>query len=156
MNEPNNTIRPLDNAPDKPSGIPLLLGIALTCLALWLVFDSVRVTSGCGWLTGMMGGYGGNMNGSGWMGLGASTGIVFVPFIAGIIAIFYNFKAKWAYWLSGIGIAVILVEMLSRIRFVFNMKSSHLLLMLGMLAAGLGLCLHGYFRHTHSKPDVAK
>ena len=137
----NTCIHPLDNQPDKPSGIPLLLGIALTGLAIWLMFDSIRVTSGFGFFSGYM-------NNMGMLSMGASTGLIFVPFIAGIIGIFYNFKAKWAYWLSGTGIALVLVEMLSRIRFMFNMKSSHMMLMLAMLAAGLGLCLHGYFRHT--------
>jgi hypothetical protein len=140
----NASVKPLDNTPGKPSGMPLLIGIVLTCLGLWMLFDSVRVTSGFGLFTGYM------THSRNWWGMGASTGIIFIPFIAGVIAIFYNFKAKWAYWLTGIGITIVLVEMFSRIRFVFNMKSSHLMLMFAMLAAGLGLCLHGYFRHART------
>jgi uncharacterized protein len=141
MNEPSDTIHPLDNDPNKPSGLPLLIGIVLTCLGLWMLFDSVRVTSGYGWFSGYM---------RGWWTTTTSTGIVFIPFVIGVVCIFYNMKTKWPYWLTGIGITVVLVEMLSRIRFVFNMKTSHLLLMLALVAAGLGFCLQGYFRHAHS------
>ena len=115
------------------------IGIALTCLGLWLLFDSVRVTSGYGWFSGYM---------RGWWSTTTSTGIIFVPFILGVIAIFYDFNARWAYWLTGLGILVVLLEMLSRIHFEFNIKSSHMLLMLALFAAGLGLCLRGYFKHA--------
>jgi len=60
---------------------------------------------------------------------------------------FYDLKAKWPRWLAGAGILLVLIEMFSRIHFLFNIKTSHLMLMLAMMAAGFGLILHGYFKH---------
>lgn len=71
-------------------------------------------------------------------------GIIFVPFMCGIAVLFFDAKAPWAWWLTIIGLLMVVVEILSRIQFMMNSKSSHLLLMLAMIAAGAGLVLKGY------------
>ncbi|MDA7863979.1 hypothetical protein N9221_00300 [Akkermansiaceae bacterium] len=120
------------------------LGLILFGLGLYLFLDSVRVTSApYGWISGRMGGGRG-------MGETTSMGIVFVPFLAGITILFFDSEKKWAWVLAGLGLAVVAIEILSRVRFVLEMKTTHLLLVLGMVAAGAGLILRSY---VISAPD---
>ncbi len=114
------------------------IGLVLMALGLYLLLDSVRVVSG---------GYGmfSRMIGGGRAGLETtSMGIVFLPFMLGIGALFYDASKRWAWGLSGIGFLVIAIEILSRIQFVMNVKTSHLLMILAMVAAGAGMLAKAY------------
>lgn len=125
------------------------IGFCLSALAAWMFFDSVQVsTAGEGWLSGMMHHQwrGGNF-------ATTSMGIIFVPFFLGVIALFYDASKKWAWALMYCGLAVLSVEILSRIRFLLHVKSSHLLLMLAMFAAGLGLMLQSYRAHSKMQTE---
>jgi hypothetical protein len=82
--------------------------------------------------------------GEGGMWETTSMGIIFVPFLAGVLVLFYDASKRWGWWLGGLGLAVICVEILSRVRFVLNMKTTSLLLVLGMVAAGAGLLARSY------------
>jgi hypothetical protein len=114
-------------------------GIALMAIGAWLLFDSVQMVTGMsGWFSGMLGA------GRGGLWTTTSMGIIFVPFLAGIFILFFDAKAKWAWWLTIIGLLVVIIEILSRIQFVMNSKTSHVLLMLAMIAGGAGLVLKGY------------
>jgi len=73
-----------------------------------------------------------------------SMGIIFVPFLAGVTILFFDAEKRWAWWLTGLGLALIAIEILSRVRFVMEIKTTHLLLVLGMVAAGAGLLLRSY------------
>ena len=73
-----------------------------------------------------------------------SMGIVFVPFFIGVIALFYNAKWRWAWGLTYLGLAVLAVEIFSRVRFILNAKTTHLLGMIVLFAAGVGLMLRSY------------
>ena len=101
-------------------------------LGMYLFLDSVQVRSGqYGWMSGMIG--------RGRQGMETtSMGIVFVPFLIGVGVLFFDASKKWAWWVSGLGLAVIAIEILSRIRFVLEMKTTHLLMILCMVAAGAG------------------
>lgn len=123
-------------------------GFALAAGSLWFFFDSVLVSSGgIGWVTGMMHGWRGQGGGGGMHGWQtASMGIIFVPFLCGVFALFYDASKKWAWYLTYFGIFVLVVEILSRVQFVLNMKTSHLLLMLGTFAAGTALMFRSYQR----------
>lgn len=114
-------------------GIGLFVGgVALTVLSMWFFLDSVRVQSyGNGWISGGLGGFGGT----------GSMGFLFVPLLVGIGALFYNARATWAWVVLGLGLAVIIIEILSKLRFFYDLKLSHFLLMLGGFAAGIGLTL---------------
>lgn len=113
-------------------------GLALSGFGLYLLLNSVRVISGhAGALSGMM-------NRRGGMGDTTSMGIIFVPFIIGAAVLFYDAKKKWAWWLAGGGLAIIIVEILSGIRFQMNMKTTSLLLIFVMIAAGAGLLAKAY------------
>jgi len=121
-------------------GVPLFfVGLILAILGGYLFFDSVRVVSGAGVFGRMFGGRGGG----GWRET-TSMGIIFVPLLISVIALFYNAKWRWAWYLLYVGIAVIAVEVLSRIRFLLETKLTHLIGMLVLFAAGIGLMLRSY------------
>lgn len=113
-------------------------GLVLMALGLYLFLDSVRVTSGqYGWMSGMIG--------RGRQGMETtSMGIVFVPFLLGVGVLFFDAAKKWAWWLAGLGLVVIVIEILSRIRFMLDMKTTHLLMILVMVAAGAGMALRAF------------
>ena len=116
-------------------------GLVLFALGLYLFLDSVQVTSApFGWVSGRMGRGGGG----GGMLETTSMGLIFVPFLLGVVVLFYDAEKKWAWWLSGLGLAIICVEILSRVRFVLTMKTTSLLIVLGMVAAGAGLLARSY------------
>lgn len=115
------------------------IGLCLCVLAAYLFFDSVKVsTAGHGWVSGLFprGGHG--------LWETTSMGILFVPFFIGVIALFYNSKWRWAWALTLLGIGVLVIEIFSRIRFLLHMKSTHLLGMIVLFAAGVGLILRSY------------
>lgn len=122
-------------------------GLALTALGFWLIFDSVQVHTGpVGWFSGLVGGARGGAWGT------TSMGIVFVPFFIGVFVLFFDAGAKWAWLLSGLGLIVVLIEILSRIQFVMSSKTSHVLLMLAMIAAGAGLMFKAYLSDKKNNP----
>ena len=139
------------NAADRPRGaggteggmLLYFVGLGMAILAIYLFFDSVRVTTGTGWISGMLrGGRGGGGRG---MWETTSMGILFVPFLIGVIILFWDASKKWAWWLTYFGIAVIAIEILSRIRFFMETKLTHLLLMFVLFAAGVGLMMRSYW-----------
>ena len=52
--------------------------------------------------------------------------------------------SKWAWWLTYAGIAILVVEILSRIHFMFNTKLTHLMGMIVLFAAGCALMFRSY------------
>ncbi len=123
-----------------------LLGAVLSAVSLYFFFDSVHVTTrGSGWVSSGLRGFRGG-GGGGGRGLWETTsmGIVFLPFFIGIVALFYDAKKKWAWVVTWIGLAIIVIEIVSRIRFLLEIKTSHLMIMLVTFAAGSGLMLQSY------------
>lgn len=76
--------------------------------------------------------------------------MVFLPLLVGVIGLFYNAETIWPWAVSAVGVVVLFVEILSRMQFFFNLKLSHLLIMLLSFAAGVGLIL----RSLQSSKDV--
>ena len=64
--------------------------------------------------------------------------------LIGLIALFYDAKIRWAWIVTWIGLAIIVIEILSRIRFLITIKTSHLIIMFVTFAAGAGLMLQSY------------
>jgi len=117
------------------------IGLVLAAIGAYLFFDSVRVqTDTHGAITGSIR----QMMGGGHLIETTSMGIIFVPFFAGVVALFTDSKRKWAWYLTYIGMAILVIEVLSRIRFFINTKLSHLLGMIVLFAAGAGLMLRSY------------
>ena len=116
-----------------------LFGIALCVAALYFFLDSVQVTTGgVGWVGGAL------RRSMGGGGSTTSMGLIFVPFFLGVVLLFYNSKMMVGWVLMIIGLAIIIVEILSRIVFRMNMKTTHLLLLFIMMAAGLGMILKSF------------
>jgi hypothetical protein len=112
-------------------------GLVLLGVGLYLLLDSVKVVSGgFGWFSGL--------SHRGGMGETTSMGIIFVPFLIGVGVLFFDAKKRWAWWLAGLGLAVIIIEIFSRIRFVMAVKTTHLLMILVMIAGGAGMLLRAY------------
>ena len=117
-------------------------GIALAILAIWLFFDSVRVTTwGPGWISGGL---------RGGMGETASGAIIFVPLVLGLILLFFNARMTPGWILTGLGLVILIIEMLSRIQFAMNMKTTKFLILVVMFAAGVGMMLRGYLEDRNA------
>ncbi len=118
-----------------------VIGFALSALGTYLFFDFLLVSTGpYGMFSGMM--FGGGQGMGGWQS--ASAGILFVPFFVGVVSLFYDSHMKWAWGLMWLGLAVIAIEILSRIRFQMPIKATYLLEMLALIAAGTGLMIRSY------------
>ncbi len=123
-----------------PGGISeFAIGFVLAGLAVYLFLDSVVVSTGVGLIAGGVQGMFGGV-----IGDTASSGLVFLPFFIGVTALFYDARPRWSWTTVCLGIAIIIVEILSRIRFLIAMKVSHLLGIIVLLAAGTGLMLRSY------------
>lgn len=125
-----------EGAGGTPGGVKLFaLGFVLAAVGVYLLLDSVRVTSdNAGLFSGTIRGFTGD---GAWHT--TSMGILFVPFLAGVALLFYNSRLKLGWGLLYFGLAVIMVEIFSQIRFVMNVKVTMLLLMLALIGAGVGL-----------------
>ena len=114
-------------------------GLVLAAAGLWFFLGNVHVmTEPFGVVSGFLG------RGVGLGGPAMSTGIVFAPIFAGLVMLFYDARLKWGWALFYVGLAIIVIEILSRIRFQMGMPVSNLLLMLGMVAAGIGMMLRSF------------
>ena len=111
-----------------PGGLGTFLAwSALAAVSGWFFVDSVRVTSyGNWWISGNAGG---------------SAGVVFLPLAIGIVGLFYDAKKVWPWIVAAVGVAVLGIEVLSRLQVFFNLKLSHLLIMMISFFAGIGLIL---------------
>ena len=124
------------------------LGLVLAAAGLWFFLSNVHVmTEPFGMVSGAFG------RGFGLAGPAMSTGIVFAPIFVGLVLLFYDAKLKWGWALFYVGLALIMIEILSRIRFQMGMPVSNLLLMLGMIAAGIGMMLRS-FRDAAPPPQA--
>ena len=118
-----------------------VFGLLLAIGGIYFFFDSVRVSTGhAGALSGLMGGG----RGHGRLIDTTSMGILFVPFFIGVFALFVDARRHWPWYLTFIGIAILAIEILSRIRFIIDTKLTHLLGMLVMFAAGCALMFRSY------------
>jgi uncharacterized membrane protein len=86
----------------------------------------------------------------------ASTGVIFAPIFIGLVILFYDSRLKWGWGLFYVGLAIIVIEILSRIQFLMQMKTSNLLLMLGMVAAGIGMMLRSFRDGSFDSPPPAQ
>ena len=123
-----------------PGGISeFAIGFVLAGLAVFLFLDSVFISTGVGMISGGLNGILGGV-----MADTASSGLVFVPFFIGVTALFYDARRRWGWTTMYLGIAIIVMEIISRIRFLIQMRVSHLLGIIVLLAAGTGLMLRSY------------
>ncbi|MEL6895295.1 MAG: hypothetical protein AAFP90_04255 [Planctomycetota bacterium] len=118
-----------------------LIGAAMAIGGAYFFFDSVYVRTGhSGMITGMLRGGGGG----GGMIETTSMGIIFVPFFGGVFWLFFNSSSRFAWALTIIGVLILAIEIVSRIRFFIDTKLTHLLIMLVMMAGGGGLIFRSF------------
>jgi hypothetical protein len=117
------------------------LGVVMAIAAVYIFFDSIRVSTGhAGVVSGMLGGG----HGQSRLIETTSMGIVFVPFFLGVFSLFVDARRKWAWVLTYAGIAILAIEVLSRVRFIIDTKLTHFLAMLVLFAAGCALMFRSY------------
>lgn len=127
------------------------LGVVMAIAAVYIFFDSIRVSTGhAGIVSGMLGGG----HGQGRLIETTSMGIVFVPFFLGVFSLFVDARRKWAWVLTYAGIAILAIEVLSRVRFIIDTKLTHFLAMLVLFAAGCALMFRSY-RDSSKKENEA-
>jgi len=116
----------LIGAGGTPGGIGMFfLGVALAVLGGFLLTNQVTVTSGP-WLL-----YGQN-----------AFGLSLLPFLFGVGLLFVNGRSIWGWILLGAGLLIILAGIIVNLRIYFEPASLfNTLLMLGLLAAGIGLII---------------
>lgn len=128
-------------------------GVALIIAGLYFFMDSVYVTTGqYGAISRMIGGGKSGMETT-------SMGIVFLPFLIGVGVLFYDSSKRWGWWLAGLGLAMLVIEMVSRIHFRMEIKSSTFLLMFCFIAAGAGLATRGLLlnkKREHALKNMRK
>jgi uncharacterized protein len=128
------------NPGGRPGGeVKFLVGLVLAGIGLWFFFDSVRLTTGYhGLITGLVG--------SRMAGLQETTsmGIILAPLFIGVVALFFDVRQTWAWIVTIIGLLILVIEIISRMRPEFHIKASSGILMLAMIAGGFGLMLRGY------------
>jgi uncharacterized protein len=124
-------------------------GLVLAAAGLWFFLSNVHVvTRDFGMFSGA---FSRGMLGGGMPAM--STGIVFAPIFFGLVLLFYDARMKWGWALFYTGLAIIVIEILSRIQFLMDMRTSNLLLMLGMIAAGIGMMLRSFRDASQGKPE---
>jgi len=115
------------------------IGFMLAALAAYFFFDSVRLESHGSGIIGRAMGRG--RGGGGGGGSTVSFGILFVPFVISVIALFYDASKKWPWILLFVSLIILAIEFLSGMRPKINMKSSTLLLMMTIFGAGVAMML---------------
>jgi uncharacterized protein len=109
-----------------PGGLgQFFIGLALAVAGAYWLTQQVEVTSGA-WNI-----YGYN-----------SFGLSLIPFLIGTVILFANGKSVWGHALVFIGVVIIFTGIIMNLRIYFQPTSLfNTLLMLGMLAAGIGLVI---------------
>lgn len=141
----------LEPAKNDPA-IYWILGYILVCLSTWLFFDSTRMTTTAfGYISGVFP-RGGFWNTS-------SMAIIFLPLLFGLIGVAYDILVNGKVRLvsksvSWAGVAILAVEVLSRVRFHMMMKTTHFLILVGMLACGIAMLLRARVLNHQEKHRI--
>lgn len=141
LKQSNENQPPLRGSGGSHGGVgQFLIGLSMAIVGLWLFFDSVRMN------TGQMGFFTHALSRGGNAGLVGTTsmGILFVPFFVGVVALFYDARMKWAWGVAFLGVAILVIEIVSRTQFYMEGKLTHFLMMLVLFAGGTGLMLRSY------------
>ncbi|NTW48480.1 MAG: hypothetical protein HGB19_01860 [Chlorobiales bacterium] len=105
------------------------IGVVMLGAGLWMLFDSIHVSSGYGLISRYYGG-------SGLITMG--------PLILGIFFLFFNSKNKIGWILSGVGLLLIITDVISSLQFFMHMKLWQLIVVLVFIFGGLGMTLRSF------------
>lgn len=127
--------------------IQFLVGVVMLVFGLYWFTNSVAVTSS------LFGGFGGVTIG----GFRVSTGLILVPFIIGIVMLFFDFHSILAKLVTGIGFLVIIAAIIASLNFHMRHISLYeLLVMLVLIFGGLALVVKVLFSDPDKKDDSSK
>lgn len=121
----------------NPGGTPggaaeFLIGLALLIVGGYLFMDNIVVTGGHG----------------GWFGFRGSSGLLLIPIFIGIAMLFFNGKSFFGWVLAVGGVIAILAGVIARMNIYFKPASLvETLIMIGLMAAGVGLVAKGIRAH---------
>jgi len=140
--------RPDRGAGGTPGGIArFLLGLAMVIVGMYLLLNAIRVVHGFGFGRGLytIGGF------------GITSGMILIPFIIGVVIIFYD-RDKWYGWLLGVGsLLALIVGAIASIQFSFQgMSAFDIIVVLVLLFGGSGLVLSSLedFSDSVSRQDA--
>ena len=125
-----------DRGPRGAGGTPgglgeFFLGLAMAVAGGYLLTNQVTVTSGFWQLWGY-----------------SAFGLSLLPLLVGVGILFFNGRSPWGWLLTVAGAVIILVGVLVHLQIFFRPTSLfNTLLMLGLLAAGLGLIARSLRAH---------
>lgn len=128
---------PTTRKPISPGGTPgglgeFFIGLILAAIGCYLLFNQVQVHTSY-WRFG---------------GLANSFGITLIPLLIGIAALFFNGKSIIGWLLTVGGLLFIVVGIVANMDIYFERTSlMNTLIMLGLLAAGLGLIFKSLRAH---------
>jgi uncharacterized protein len=130
-----NMEKQLNEVGGTPGGLgEFFIGLALAVAGGYFLTQQVQVSSGS-W---MLWGYN-------------SFGLSLVPFIIGVVILFADGKSVWGHGLVFVGLIIILAGVIMNLRIYFQPTSLfNTLIMLAMLAAGVGLIIKSLKPHVNA------
>ncbi|TQV72018.1 hypothetical protein FLL45_17775 [Aliikangiella marina] len=112
-----------------------LAGLIMMCVGGYIFLSKVIVTTGA-LAAGF--GFGTRLYAAG--GFGITGGMIFIPFIIGIIMIFWNSKNPFGWLLSGLSIIALIVGIIVNIRMtLMPMSAFDIIVLIVLMAGGAGL-----------------
>lgn len=108
------------------------LGLAMMCAGFYMLFQAIGVHAGFGMGSRLYG----------WSGLDVTGGMLLLPFVIGVVMVFYNAKNALG-WLLALGALVaLLAGVLGSLQFSLrSMSAFDLIVILVLAVGGLGLFL---------------
>lgn len=124
---------PSRGAGGTPGGLgEFLIGLVLLVAGGYLLLNQVQVTTGSWTLFGR-----------------DAFGLSLLPLLIGLGMVFFNGKSVLGWLLCGAGVVIILAGILMNLRIYFeNTSLFNTLMMLGMIAAGIGLVIRSVRDHS--------
>lgn len=123
----------MDNNKSSNNGIYFLTGIICLAVGLFMLTQQTVVTMS--WYHWAFGSF------------RLASGLILVPFIVGIIVMFFNPKSLIGKIVTIIGIVIIIATIIMSIDIAFKQTSLYnFIIMIGLIAAGAGLLLRWYFK----------
>lgn len=127
-----------DNHYESPRGniLTFLSGIIVFLIGIYMVFQNTTIST-----TFTLGRF---------LGFSPNFGIVLLPFLIGVIILFFNERSILGWFLIISGVLIIVIGILMGLRIYFRPVSLIKgLFMFGTIAAGFGLILKGLFRRNN-------
>lgn len=119
----------------SPSLWQFIIGLILLGAGLFWIFQSVRVTTG----------YSSFLSFGSWS---VPNGTVIIPLLIGIVMLFVMDKKIFGWIVTGIGIAIILIAIITSVRLYFRSENLfNYILMFGFTAVGGGLVIKNLFKN---------